>query len=239
MIKIKKSVKLKNKPTNNTLPNDIGILMITSAIIIITVISFWCLDYKNESIIAGLIGLALWTFRTILNRYFQNIDNKVDEQKQILLQGTQTGFGFKQKVMIDMYEVTNKLWEDSIWIAMNWKALWPGYDNDKELRSAFKKKFEDYIEFLRIKSIIIPSNIYKSASKLVEGINTYEIGRMERDDKLAPGPTRKHGSEEMSNGAKLVKSSITDIFQLIRDEFGLESLPGEILKIKQPDEVQD
>lgn len=225
---------MKKKIHEHSIPNDIGILIVITGVIIVCIFSLWFSGYKNASIITGLLGLAIWSFRTVLSRYFSSLDKKFDEQKEILLQGTQAGFGFKQTVMSDMYNKTNSLWSRSIWIAGNWNSLWPGNDTEVDQRKEFDLKYDEFITYLKIISVNIPSKIYNAASSIIEGINTYQIGRMEREDEFADDEAVRNRGREMKKGAKMINDAMRNLFQLIRNEFGLDSLPGELIKIKQP-----
>lgn len=140
---------------NNKTIKDRKILITIWIITVIIVIVLWYFDFRNESIITIILGLAIWAIRTIVIRHFKNLDDKVDEQKQILLQSTQTGFGFKQSVLIDMYNVTKELWKKSIWIGDNWNALWPRNKSDDSIKKEFLTQFDEYKKFLKTNSIIM------------------------------------------------------------------------------------
>lgn len=199
----------------------------------------WVSGSIYEGIIASLVGLSFWAIKLIITEQFKKIDKKVDQQHQILLQGIQAGYDFKQTVMQNMYEITNELWNRSIWIAMNWNSLWPGNDGDLDLRKEFDAKFKEYYEFMSSNSINIPSQIFTAAEELVQGIGTYKMGRMRRDDKANDDETRKEGSINMSEGTRLIKSSMENLFLVIRKDFELDQLPSEVLKIPVPKESED
>ncbi len=193
---------------------------------------------RAESIVVGSVGLYFWAIKFIMSEHFKKIDRKVVRQHQILLQGIKAGYDFKQTVMQNMYTITNELWKRSIWIAMNWNSLWPGMDGDLELRKEFDANFEEYYKFRSSNSINIPSHIFTAAGKLIEGIDTYKNGRMVKSDKSFDAETRREGHKNMSSGTRLIKSSMKDLFRAIREEFGLERLPGDVLNIPVPEESQ-
>lgn len=218
---------------------DIKILLIVAIPTLIISIVLIYFGLTTEGIITIILGLVVWSITTMVKRYFKRLDAKVDEQKQILLQGTQASYGYKQSVLIDMYNVTKVLWKKSIWIGNNWNALWPGHDDKPVFRDNFNTKLNGYKKFLKINSIIIPSEIYKKSVGIVDGINQYQLGRIEWSAREADEENRKHGSAEMSEGSKLVQSSIVNLFELIRNKFELKGLPSDILEIKQPKNIEE
>ncbi|MBT3629731.1 MAG: hypothetical protein HON27_15705 [Candidatus Marinimicrobia bacterium] len=167
---------------------------------------------------------------------FSEMERKADQQFQIIEQGIQAGYGFKQIAMQKMYEITGEIWEKAIWIAGHWNILWPGNDKEEGLRADFKTQYDEYLEFMRQNSINIPSNIYNAAGQLIKGIDNYVFGREKRDDTQADPDWRNEGHREMASASKLVSSSMKDLFAVIREEFELESLPGDILNIQVPEE---
>ena len=225
-----------NNISKKRLSVESALMLIISVIIAIAIVILFVMGAKAESIIAGLVGLSVWVIKILVNEHFKEIDRKADQQHQILLQGIEAGYDFKQTVMKNMYKITNELWSRSIWIIMNWNSLWPGGDRNTESAEAFNAKYDEYNEFLKSNAINIPSNIYTAAGKLTEGINTYKHGRMLKGDKSIGEEYRSEGHREMSKGVKLIKSSGEELFRRIREEFGLERLPGEVLNIPVPDE---
>ena len=45
---------------------------------------------------------------------FSEMERKADQQFQIIEQGIQAGYGFKQIAMQKMYEITGEIWEKTI-----------------------------------------------------------------------------------------------------------------------------
>jgi len=88
-------------------------------------------------------------------------------------------------------------------------------------------------------SINIPSDIFTAAEELVQGVNAYKIGRMIKGDKSNDDETRREGHKSMSEGTNLIKSSMNNLFRVIRQEFDLDVLPREVLKIPVPEESQN
>ncbi len=212
----------------------IGIIILMIGIIL------WFLDFKNQSINLVILSSAVGLMKFLFERNFQKIDKKIDHQNQLFLQRAKGGIGFQQYVLENMYDVTNELWKQSVWIAYNWHALWPGYDDDKEKKEKFNKKLDEYKNSLQINSINIPSKIYEGCNNLIKGVYKYEIGRQRGDGEWGKPSIedKRKGGADMSEGSKMVAESISDLFKTIRKEFGMDNLPSELLDIKQPEEIE-
>lgn len=210
-------------------------------ILLIFVIVLWFQDYKNQSINVMIIGLAIWSLKFILNHHFQRIDKKIDHQNQLILQKAKGGVGFQQYVLQNMYNVTLELWKQSIWIGDHWNVLFPGFEKDIKERNNFNKRFDEYRFLLKSNLINIPSEIYKGFDDLIKGINKYNHGRNLRDGAYGE-PTKKHTREavdSMTVGSKMVEDSMINLSSTIRKEFGMDNLPGELIDIKQPKDLEE
>lgn len=208
--------------------------------LVLIILGLWLLDYKNQSVGLAILSLIIWYIKILQERHFQKIDKKIDHQNQLFLQRAKGGIGFQQYVLENMYDVTNELWKQSVWIAYNWHALWPGYDSDTEKRDSFNKKLDDYKNLLQINSINIPSKIYEGCNNIIKSVYKYEIGRQQRDGEWGEPSSedRRKGGADMSEGSKMIADSISDLFKTIRKEFGMDNLPSELLDIKQPEEIE-
>ena len=218
------------------------ITFIVSFGLVALLIALILFGFYGESFFLSILALSIWFIKLLLERNFKNIDKKIDQQNQLLLTKAKGGIGFQQYILENMYNVTNSLWEESLWIAYNWNALWPGHDDDTEMRNNFFEKLENYKWNLRVKSINIPSNVYKEFSKIIEGINKYEIGRDQRYGRLGGEVTpeeSREGGAEMTAGSKLIAEAIAELFKCIRNEFGMDNLPSDLLDIKQPEDIEN
>ena len=215
------------------------ITSLISILIFVTIILLILFGYDDESIFLTIIAFAIWFIKYLLERNYKKFYKKIDQQNQILLQRVKGGIGFQKYVLENMYDVTNKLWEQSLWIAYNWHSLWPGYDEDKEKRETFKNKFDEYKWALQVNSINIPSQVYQEFNNIIKGVIKYEIGREQRDGAWGE-PTNKDkrkGRADMTAGSKMVADAISELFNSIRKEFGMDNLPSDLLDIKQLEDI--
>lgn len=194
-------------------------------IAIILVVVLWSFGFKELGILTMILGFALWVF-----------EKRIEQQNQIILQASQAGFDFKQHVTNEMYEAAKDLWKQSIWLARNFSAVWPGSDTD-ELR---RKKYLNRMELFEIAqlehSILLPKEIHLAAVDLSSAINKYRAGR---DVKQIGGEANdpeilREGGQLMKEGVKALTAAFNKLPIAIRNVFGLGKLPGEIIQPQVP-----
>ncbi len=222
---------------NEKLDNNKGLNLLFGLLLIIgaATVALWIMGAKTESFIALMVGLSMWATKYLIEQHFREIEQITDRQHIRVLEQIKTGLGYKQQVLLNMYEIICELWKRSIWIAYNWNSLWPGGAENDDDKRRFEDEFQQYTDYLRSNAINIPKDIYSKAGELVEGVNTYKFGRSLKEDPDSDDVLKMQGHQEMGNGRRLIKSSIEALFNLIRDKYGLEQLPGSILDIPDPE----
>ncbi len=205
---------------------DIALVIIA----IILVVVLWCLGFKEISVLTLILGFAIWI-----------IEKKIDQQNQIILQASQAGFDFKAHVTQEMFEATKELWKQVVWLAMNRSALYPGPDKNEERRQGYLNQFKHFEQYLTENSILLPKDIYNSATQLGSAVNQYRSGR---DIQTMGGEARdiatsREGGQMMAQGDKDLVRAFNDLPEVIRKEFGLEELPGAIIKPELPKPAND
>lgn len=169
-----------------------------------------------------LFILALWQVRLIQTRSLKYWDKKLDRDLDRIAETTAVELSVASSTPINTREAMEELWERSIWLAKNFKELWPGQKNNESQKRNYLSNLESFGDFLTNRSINMASSILEPAHRIHGAIREYKIGKDLRWTPPFDPDNSLEGGKMMSAGAKGLNKAIGDLRQAVRDEIGVE-----------------
>jgi len=169
-----------------------------------------------------VFALAIWQIQQLLSRSLAHHDRIVDRENNGLQEKAAQILKLASDQDARPRRLMQDLWERTVWLAKNFKELWPGGNKSQERVDGYMKNLQDYDELLTSESINLPKTIRDQAQRIYQSIHEYKIGKDMRWDPPHDPESSLEGGKMMSSGAKGLNKAFGELQQAIRDEYGVE-----------------
>lgn len=123
----------------------------------------------------------------------------------------------RQEIPVDVVE----LWERTIWLAGNFREIWPGGEAQKR-PEVYMARCEEYSQFIDKHTKSLKSAILDKAQMLYGAIGEYKAGKDLRWTPPYDVERSREGGKMMTAGAKKFNQAISELRQAIRAAYGVE-----------------
>ncbi len=169
-----------------------------------------------------VFALAIWQIKEILSRSIAHHDRIVERENDRLQEKAAQTLKLASDQNLEARWSIQELWERTVWLAKNFKELWPGGDKSQDRIDGYLSNLQDYDEFLTNESINLPNTIREPAQTIFQSIHEYKRGKDMRWDPPYDPEYSLEGGKMMSSGAKSLNKAFGELQKAIRDEYGVE-----------------
>ncbi len=169
-----------------------------------------------------LLGLAAWQAQQILDRYMNKNDQSTREEIQSLRKKAVAPLVPQADSPRTIPDDVIELWRQAVWLAKNFRELWPGEGFRKKDTDTYLATLEEFGNFIDEHSIALPGMIMISAKKLISAIHEYKSGKDLRWIPPYDPESSRKGGKQMTSGAKNFNRAFGELQLAIREEYGVQ-----------------